>query len=81
MVTCRIGLPKRVIKVEIDFPDSKSNVDDGYADVASAIGTLLKVVSEPDRFDFSVDHDRIRPGLSKDLNAHWDTYGKQARWR
>lgn len=73
-------MTKRRITVEIDFPNTESNIDDRYSDAASAIWMLLKAMSEPDRFDFSVDHDGVRPSLGRDMNDRWGSYGKATRW-
>ena len=70
----------RHITVQIDFPDTESAIDDRYADAANAIWMLLKAMSEPTRFDFSVDHDRTRPNLGDEMNARWDGYGHNAHW-
>lgn len=73
-------MTKRQITVEIDFPTSESNLDDRYADAASAIWMVLKAMSEPGRFVFSVVHDGIRPSLGREMNTHWNSYGKETRW-
>ncbi|WP_072803130.1 hypothetical protein [Rhodococcoides yunnanense] len=70
----------RRITIDIDFPSTEPNIDDRYSDAASAIWMLLKAMSEPGRFDFSVDHDGVRPNLGKEMNDRWDSYGKKARW-
>ncbi|PND53616.1 hypothetical protein CQZ88_02150 [Rhodococcus sp. ENV425] len=70
----------RTITVELEFPDTETNLDDRYADAANAIWTILKAIAEPDRFEFQVHHDGSHSTLGDELNARWAEYGRDVRW-